>query len=450
MTKDTTQQKQVPLEDLGENMTIQAYTGFNEKYKHMDEKVCQWLQHNFKGSRAIVERQGEKLDTLVDRLETDDSLQRLFAFPATLKKLTVVNTKLVQELRKRGFLRFDVQRTIRSQSSKQERRQQAVERAGEFVDQVKESVVVREGATQAVENIMDNTRVGKTSTAEIMSYVDNMVDSSSAEAVSAISSLKQSDQTYAHCVDVGAIFQTVYQKLLKRRGGKSIFENEQQILFSSFMHDFGKAKVPKEILDSTVRFERDSYEMQMMQSHPEFGAEMLKGMGLPNHIVNMAQYHHVKLDTSMNSSYPKDARYEDVIPETRLIAIVDIYQALVGRRSYKKSWAPPAAMRFIEQLAGIEYDQDVFEDFLQIMGRYPVGSLVELNDESLAFVVNVSETDAERPRVVVVRNAEGEDLEHQILIDLQEERDAAIVKERDNTEVFGDAALDLFTNLTIS
>ena len=166
-------------------------------------------------------------------------------------------------------------------------------------------------------------------------------------------------------------------------------------------------------------------------------------------IVNMAHYHHVKQDITMNSSYPENTKIEDVIFETRLLAITDTYQALIGKRKYKKSWTPPAAIRYLDALAGIEYDLSVWELFLKTMGVYPKGSLVELTDGTLGFVMNVPELDLERPDVAVICDKEGEMYEHHTLIDLEEEKDISIVKDQDPFEMFGDKALEIFLKIKI-
>ncbi len=449
MTANNPSKQSVGLGDLNNQMMIEAYTGFHNKFKSMDKKTSDWVRHNFQGTTIVAERDGLSLEFPVDDLRDGDTLVRIEKFPANLEKLVHVNDKLIKELENRGFNQFDVRVIKKQTGSAEENRKIAVQETNEFVQKVKESVQVRESATNAVENLMDNGRRGKANTDEIMEFVDSIVKQSSADAISAIASLKESDQTYAHCVDVGAIFQVVYLKTIKNMGLKSVFKDEREMLLSSFLHDFGKAKVPKEILDSTVRFERDSKEMQLMQAHPVYGAEMLKKMDMPDYIVDMAHYHHVKLDTSMASSYPSGVAFEDIRMEARLIAIIDIYQALVGKRSYKKSWAPPAAMKFIDQLSGVEYDLDIWTEFLKIMGRYPKGSAVELSDGSQAFVVSIPEADLTRPQVVQVRNAAGEDLEHHTLIDLEVERDMSISKELDSYESFGENVIELFASLQV-
>lgn len=449
MAQDTSSTKSVSLAKLNSQVQITAYTGFSDKYQTMDQQVCDWVKHNFKGTSLVVERYGKSIEIPVDDLQIKDSLQKIFKFPKELEKLLKVNERLLKELENRGFFQFDVIPLKNKSTAATKKRVESVRKTEEFVQQVKESIQVRDNATNAVENLMDEGRRGKTSTTDIKKYVDDIVTKSSSDAIAAIANLKESDQTYAHCVDVGAIFKVVYNRIIEMTNSRSVFKDEQELLLSSFLHDFGKAKVPKEILDSTVRFDRDSKEMQMIRNHPVYGAELLTKMNMPSYIVDMAHYHHVKLDTTMASSYPENVNFDDIIMEARLIAIIDIYQALVGKRSYKKSWAPPAAMRFIDQLSGVEYDLDLWMAFQKVLGKYPKGSLVELSDESQAFVVSVPEEDLDRPQVVIVRDGSGEDLEHHTFVDLDVDRDLSITKELDNYETFGDKVIEVFANLQV-
>ena len=135
--------------------------------------------------------------------------------------------------------------------------------------------------------------------------------------------------------------------------------------------------------------------------------------------------------------------------EARLVSIVDVYQALIGRRSYKKSWAPAAAIRYIDALAGAEFDEGIWEDFVNVMGIYPKGSLVEMSDETIGFVMNVPEEDLERPEVVIFRGGDGKDLERPVLVDLAEEQDLEIEQDLDHYEILGDDAMDIFLQIEI-
>ncbi len=451
-------------------MVITAYTGFAAKYRTLDEKTCKFVQHNFKKAKAIIIRNNEEQTVPVEALKINDHLKKIHSLPSELKKLQNVSDKLQQALKARGFLEFSVkikglekteQRELKeaidlvkqstlTPTERNERYQQAKETAEEFVQKLSENVATRKKASQAVENIMDNARRGKIDYNGIVEYVEDITKHASSEAMSAIVSLKQSNQTYDHCIDVGVIFQTSYYKIKKIKGEKPIFDNRSTALLGAFLHDFGKSKIPKDILDSTVRFERESREMKLMESHPKFGAELLSGMNMPDGIINMAYYHHVKQDTTMNSCYPKEVDYNKVIYESRLLSIIDAYQALVGRRKYKKSWNPPAAIRYIDALAGVEFDFNAWDDFLSVIGLYPKGSLVELSDKTIGFVTSVPQENLEKPQIAIVRNAEGEDLIQNSIIDLELEEDISIVKDLDIEETFGANALSVFSKIKIS
>ncbi|MBU2514859.1 HD domain-containing protein [bacterium] len=461
------------LGELADGMIITAYAGFGERYQRLDDKTSEFIRHNFKRCSLVIIRNDSEITVKASEVRVGDTILKVYNFPSNLLKLTQVNSRLIKALKYRDIRRFDikqqayltddskrelreiiklVKQSTKRLSVKEERRLESIRETNELIQKTNESVNVRREIISSVEYAMDNARRGNNNIDDIRKYVDGITQTASADAMSAIANIRASDQTYAHCVDVGVIFQTVYNYILQETGRKSVFDSLNQAILSAFLHDFGKAKVPKDLLDSTSRFERSSKEMQILMAHPEHGAKLLADMGLPDSVINMAHYHHVKQDDNMLSSYPKDCHYEDVFFETRLLAIVDVYQALVGRRRYKRSWSPPATMRYLDALSGVEYDYEVWLLFLKVMGLYPKGSVVELSNHSIGFVVSIprDESDPERPIVAVVRNEYGEDLDHHELVDLQEALDISIAKDLDSLEVFGSNALDVFMGIEIS
>lgn len=475
MTKENLfiEKNAVKVDDLEEGTVITAYTGFGKRYANITPEVRDFVQHNFPNCKLTVLREDRKLDIPTKELKAGDTIHKIYNFPPKLSKLTRVSTKLRKalnyrdikavDIRKKPSLSADskrelkeiislVEQSTKKLSAKEARRTENLNDTKELVRQVSENARMRNEAANAIKDIMENARRGKPNIGDISSYVDNITENSSAEAMSAITSLKASDQTYAHCIDVGVIFQTVYNLIIQQTNKKSAFSSMKQAILSAFLHDFGKSRVPKEILESTARFDRNSDEMKVMMTHPDEGARLLVQMDMTDTAVNMARFHHVKKDTSMLSSYPRDVPYENVAFETRLLSIIDTYQALVGKRNYKRSWSPPSTMRYIDALAGVEYDDEVWAQFLKIMGLYPKGSLVELNNHSIGFVVSVPRNgnDPKKPVVAVIRNEYGEDLTHHELLDLQEEMDVSILKDLDNHEVFGTKALDKFMAINVS
>ncbi len=462
----------VKVDELTNNNTIIAYTGFSDRYTMIDKSVCAFLHHNFGGAKVLVLRNGKKLELPIEQVREGDTIIQIFSFPSSKKRYTQADSKLAAALKKKGILSFKVKRLrnlstsfdndlqdaidqvnslMKTPNRLQEKLKEGVYHANKLVEKVKEAKLKRKEGDDVIEYLMDNARRGRFQVSDIESYIENVVKHSSSEAMSAIANLKSSDHTYGHCIDVGVFFQMVYNKAIGKNKCQSSFQTQNQMLLGAFLHDFGKSQLPKEILDSTGRFEPNSKEMHLLKQHPHNGAKLLSGMNMPDSIINMCLFHHVKMDESLNTSYPETLDYNDSRFETRLLSIIDVYQALIGRRSYKRSWTPPQAMRYLSALAGIEYDDAVWEVFLNLMGEYPIGSLVVLNDESMGFVMNVPDEgeDLFRPQIAVFRNAYGEDLENHTLVDLQVERDIYIKNDINAADVFSNQAVNRFSELKI-
>ena len=245
----------VMVEELKTSMKIVEYTRFSKVYSNMGEKECQFIRHHLKGSTIEILREGTTVTCPVEQLQTGDTLHKIFDIPSSAKRVTTVNKGFVQQLIQRGFRGFTIETLKKASSSKQQKRQNSVQEANAFIQKIKESIKAREEATEAAKDMLDNARRGKPSVQEVTSNIDHVFSQSSPEALAAIASLQSSDQTYAHCIDAAAIFQTAYFAIKKRKGENSIFANEKLAMFGAFTHDLGKAKVPKDILESTVRFE---------------------------------------------------------------------------------------------------------------------------------------------------------------------------------------------------
>lgn len=111
MISDHTFEKaKVYLNDLNEEMTILAYIGFTRQYHKLDRQTCAFIRHNFKGSQALVGRQGKRCSVSVDSIQENDFLYKICSFPPSLRPLTQVSDRLKRSLRTRGILRFEVMR----------------------------------------------------------------------------------------------------------------------------------------------------------------------------------------------------------------------------------------------------------------------------------------------------------------------------------------------------
>ncbi len=132
------------------------------------------------------------------------------------------------------------------------------------------------------------------------------------------------------------------------------------------MHDLGKIAVDDKILRKEGRFE--PWEYEIMKTHAAKGAEMVKkvltGVEDPEFELlaeNVAHYHHERMD---GSGYPDHLKGEEIPFEARIMAIADVYDALVSKRCYKDKYSFEKAFEIIEEGMGTQFDESLNKYFL--------------------------------------------------------------------------------------
>lgn len=142
------------------------------------------------------------------------------------------------------------------------------------------------------------------------------------------------------------------------------FEN---IMLAAPMHDIGKIRIPDAILNKPGKLTPEEYEI--IKKHSEYGAEVIaKTMkGVENEdwfstAYNIARYHHERYD---GTGYPDGLKGENIPLEARIMALADVYDALVSKRVYKKAFTKEEARRIIEEGSGAQFDPDLVPLFLK-------------------------------------------------------------------------------------
>lgn len=140
---------------------------------------------------------------------------------------------------------------------------------------------------------------------------------------------------------------------------------------SAPMHDLGKIAVDDRILRKQGRFTAEEYEQ--MKGHSEAGAGIVRSilMGIEDEqfvtiAVNVAHYHHEKVD---GSGYPEGLRGEEIPLEARIMALADVFDALVSKRCYKEALSFEEAFSIIEKSAGSHFDPELTKLFLKCRPR---------------------------------------------------------------------------------
>lgn len=165
--------------------------------------------------------------------------------------------------------------------------------------------------------------------------------------------------------------------------------DELEILrYASPMHDIGKIGIPDRILQKPGKLDPDEWEM--MKQHTVIGWRMFHNSSSPllKAVADIAISHHERFD---GTGYPHGTKGERIPLYGRVIAIVDIFDALVSRRCYKTEWTVDDAFRHIQELSGTHLDPGLVSAFLR--SKKKVLEVYQANKAIQQFIDGFNETE---------------------------------------------------------
>lgn len=133
------------------------------------------------------------------------------------------------------------------------------------------------------------------------------------------------------------------------------------IRLAGMIHDLGKIVIPAEILTKPTRL--TDLEMAIIKTHAEAGYEILKDIEFPWPIARMVREHHERID---GSGYPRGLKDEDILLESKIIAVADVVEAISSNRPYRPALGIGVALEKIENKKGVFYDRTVAEICLKL------------------------------------------------------------------------------------
>lgn len=152
---------------------------------------------------------------------------------------------------------------------------------------------------------------------------------------------------------------------------------------AALLHDVGKFVITSNIFKKPARL--NETEMRQVQKHPQIGFDILNSIeGSNKHILNVALQHHERLD---GSGYPYGLKGKQISVHSRIVAIADIYTAIIRERSYRPRMAVYEAGELLWSEAGSKIDKKLTSTFLRSVVGFPVRSTVKLNDGTVGKVV---------------------------------------------------------------
>ena len=179
---------------------------------------------------------------------------------------------------------------------------------------------------------------------------------------------------------------------------------------SALMHDIGKVRTPKDILDKPDRL--TDAEFEIMRRHTVDGAEILRRTPeMPVLAPVVAFEHHLRID---GTGYPAGARRQRLNLGTMMCSIADVYDAMRSQRAYQQSYPSERILAVLQRNAGPQFDPNLVRRFVQLLGIYPPGNLVRLNTGEIAVVLQVHGPDPYRPRVRVLFGPDGVKLDQPV------------------------------------
>lgn len=246
--------------------------------------------------------------------------------------------------------------------------------------------------------------------------VDSLAQAVSANrtALIALTALKNYDNyTFTHMVNVSIL--TMSQARALGIEGTML----RELGLAALMHDIGKVRTPTEILNKPDKLTDD--EFTIMRMHVIDGAEILRRTPeMPTVAPIIAFEHHLRID---GTGYPFGAKRSGLNIGTQLCSIADVYDAMRSQRAYQQAFPSDRILEVMKRNDGHQFDQHLVRRFTQLLGIYPPGNLVRLDDGAMAVVMAVHAPEPFKPRVKIIAAPSGEPLETPYEVNLWEVTD---------------------------
>lgn len=302
-----------------------------------------------------------------------------------IKKDTELNGKLIKQL-----IYNDIPMVWIYEESRSEHFQAYQENYNNFADVVK---LVRED--QPVELKL------------VKPIIDNFNEVNSHQSLlSYIYGIRRFDQyTYNHSLNVS------YLALML--GKWSNYPDNEMLALAGVLHDVGKVKIKNNILNKPGPL--TDMEWEEMKKHPYLGYKVVeKSPGMPQDVLPGVLYHHERVD---GSGYPEGLAGEEIPELARIIAIVDVFDALTSRRVYREKKDVFEVLQFMHDKYH-EFDLKYLRIFTENMLDFLVGEKVLLSDDRLGKIVFKNPI---KPFAPLIQTDDG-------FVDLSKEKDIKIAK----------------------
>lgn len=269
-----------------------------------------------------------------------------------------------------------------------------------------------EDASERISSMMDAVKNGGTLDASaVRNVVEPILESviRNSDALMWLTKLRTKDTyTYSHSIDNCALAIAFGRHMgLPKRDIRTL-------AVGMLLMDIGKMKVPDEILNKTTPL--SEAEFRIVKRHVDHGVDILRNTkDISDDVINIALTHHERFD---GSGYPAGLIGTATPVYGRIAAIIDCYDAMTSKRPYGKAVSPHRALQDIYNWRNKYFQDELVEQFLQCLGVYPTGSLIEMTSGEVGIVLAQNKTRRLQPKIMILLNPEKKHYEQYKTIDL--------------------------------
>ncbi len=256
-----------------------------------------------------------------------------------------------------------------------------------------------ESASETLDKVFSSLRTGRHGdVSAVRDAINPLIEGvfRNQEAVAALLRLKESgDYRYHHGISMA-----LWATILGRHIGLHRSELEK-LAVGCAMCDVGMTHLSTELLENPSHLTEQ--QRRIVRAHPTMGAEMVSSSkDVDFEIIAVIENHHERAD---GSGYPRGLEGASIPLLARIAGLVDTYDAMITPRPYARARTSHEAVQELIDAKGSAFQASLVEQFVQAIGLFPTGSLVELNTWEVAIVVRQNAARRLKPEIVVVLDA---------------------------------------------
>ncbi|MGD8742641.1 MAG: HD-GYP domain-containing protein, partial [Granulosicoccaceae bacterium] len=179
--------------------------------------------------------------------------------------------------------------------------------------------------------------------------------------------------------------------------------NQQQMYelgVAALLHDIGEVKIPADILNKNGLLNQE--ERKLVESHTLLGADILKdATDLPESAVEVALSHHERYN---GKGYPAGIPNDKITTMAKIVGIVDVYDSVTTQHNYRPGISSTEALKNMYNWRDELFDGELVERFIECLGIYPIGSVVELNTAEVGIIISATPGRRLQPKLMLVRD----------------------------------------------